>query len=169
MPRELAYAGAQPESRSRSTLLVRVLGIYIAAGAGAIQFLDILVDRAGIELSDRFFMMAVLLGIIGIPFIGAGTALYDAARAERRVPRPPQVPATSPLPVRTAEPVALAPREDGSAALPRRLELALSYRRIAQLHAEGGDGTTASAQQDAWRREARAVVAELERLLEEDG
>jgi Na+-transporting NADH:ubiquinone oxidoreductase subunit NqrE len=66
----------------RTALLPRVLGLYLATCAGAIQLLDITVDR--FALDDRFFTFAIILALLGIPCAGAGAILAEAARTERR-------------------------------------------------------------------------------------
>lgn len=148
----------------RATLVPRVLGIYIAGCAGAIQVLDIAVDRLGLD--DRTFTFAIVLAVVGIPFAGTGAALFDTARAERRPPpRPAHSLTREPAPIHslpvTREPDGPSPASD----LPRRMELALSYRRIAELHSATGSHAEAEAQRTRANEEILRIIGELEGML----
>lgn len=152
----------------RAALLPRVLGIYIAGLAGGIQLLDIAVDR--LALDDRIFTLAITLAVVGIPFAGAGAVLVEAARAERRPPpkltarAPAAAPASAerePVPVGDPERAAFALR---TADLPRRLELALSYLRIAELHAESGDEAVAAEHRERSVAELQIIIEALQQL-----
>ena len=163
----------------RTALLPRVLGIYLAACAGAIQLLDITVDR--FALDDRLFTFAIILAVLGIPCAGAGAILAEAARTERR-PRHTGPTAGSAITGESRTAVPATPRTRHSGApdasdvqqpteasrldLPQRLELALSFRRIAELHSENGDAAEAAAYSLRARRELERLIEEIERLVE---
>lgn len=163
----------------RTALLPRVLGIYLAACAGAIQLLDITVDR--FALDDRFFTFAIILAVLGIPCAGAGAIVAEAARTERR-PRHtgPTAGSVTTVEARTAIPAAPRTRYSSASAasdlqqpteasrldLPRRLELALSFRRIAELHSENGDDDEAAGYLLRSRRELETLIEEIGRLIE---
>ena len=163
----------------RTALLPRVLGIYLAACAGAIQLLDITVDR--FALDDRFFTFAIILAVLGIPCAGAGAILAEAARTERR-PRHTGPTAGTATTDESRTAVSAMPRTRHSGApdasdvqqptqasrldLPRQLELALSFRRIAELHGENGAEDEAAAYRLRSRRELEMLIEEIERLVE---
>jgi hypothetical protein len=160
----------------RTALLPRVLGIYIAGCAGAIQLLDITVNR--LALDDRVFTFAIVLAVIGIPFAGAGAILAEAARSDRR-PRhtapaagraisgqsPTAVPAT-PRTRNSGTDAADVPQSAPRLDLPRRLELALSFRRIAELHSENGEDDEAASYRARSRHELEMLIEEIRMLVE---
>lgn len=165
--------------RIRTALLPRVLGIYLAACAGAIQLLDITVDR--FALDDRFFTFAIILAVLGIPCAGAGAIVAEAARTERRprhavptagsttaVAARAAIPATPPTRYSSASDASdvQQPTQASRLDLPRRLELALSFRRIAELHSENGEDDEAAAYRLRSRRELEMLIEEIERLIE---
>jgi hypothetical protein len=163
----------------RTALLPRVLGLYIAGCAGAIQLLDITVDR--LALDDRFFTFAIILAIIGIPFAAAGAILAEAARSERRpqrtgrlvTPRSNAEPSTGSAPTRgigageAEAPDSAPPLEPPRPDLPRRLELALSFRHIAELHGRNGEEAEADEFRLRSRRELEALIEELVRMVDD--
>jgi hypothetical protein len=162
-----------------TALLPRVLGLYLATCAGAIQLLDITVDR--FALDDRFFTFAIILAVLGIPCAGAGAILAEAARSERR-PRHTGPSAGDATTDESRTVVSATPRTRSSDApdasdvqqlteasrldLPRRLELALSFRRIAELHSENGEEDEAAEYRARCRRELERLIEEIERLVE---
>jgi hypothetical protein len=79
--------------------LVRVLGVYIATAAGTVQLLDILVDRFG--WSERIFLTAIIVGVIGVPITAAAAMIRDAVREERRPAPRRESTGTAPDPVPT--------------------------------------------------------------------
>lgn len=168
---------ALPQGSGRSALLARVLGLYIAGAAGTIQLMDIVVDRAG--LPDRAFAFVIILAVIGLPITAVAALILDIAAAERRTPRPlrPRVSETH-----RVEPVAApangfaeAPDSrvdagevaDRTTSLPRRLELALSYRRIALLHEAAGSEDEARPHRERFETDAAQIAEELRELMEE--
>jgi hypothetical protein len=166
----------------RTALLPRVLGLYIAGSAGAIQLLDIAVDR--LALDDRFFTFAIILAIIGIPFAAAGAILAEAATTERRPQRTGRMVTTrSDAEARTgrastrmigdreamAPDPAQPPAEPQRPDLPRQLELALSFRRLAELHDRNGEEAEAAEFRLRSRRELEALIDELVRLVDDMG
>lgn len=159
----------------RTALLPRVLGLYLATCAGAIQLLDITVDR--FALDDRFFTFAIILAVLGIPCAGAGAILAEAARTERRPQRAAPTAGTGD----SSEPLSTGTRADRGhdtdaldmaanaqplSDLPRRLELALSFRRIAELHGRNGEEAEAAGFRLRSRRELENLKEEIARLVD---
>ena len=149
----------------RSAMLMRMLGIYIAGSVGAIQLVDIVVSRLGLD--GRVTVFAIVLGVTGLPVVAAASLMLSAASAERRLPRayasaPPAVGATLQVPVPSD---AVREQADRLAALPRRLELALSHLRIAEIHATEGSVDAARTHRAAFLEEAQRVCDELTGLI----
>jgi hypothetical protein len=149
---------------SRRGALARALGIYVAGCVGAIQLLDVIVDR--MQLDGRLFVFGIVLGVLGVPVVAAATLMLNIAAVERSgaAGRPRLAPSPQPV-ARTAATVA----DDTTASLPRQLELALSHLRIAQI-LEASDGEAeARPHREAFEREGARVRAELTRLLDRSG
>lgn len=164
----------------RTALLPRVLGLYIAGCAGAIQLLDITVDR--LALDDRFFTFAIILAIIGIPFAAAGAILAEATTTERRPQRTGRAVTTGKSAEAgtgsatsrrisdgetIAQALALQPAELPHLDLPRRLELALSFRRIAELNTGNGADDEAAEYRLRSRHELQKLIEELVRIVDD--
>jgi hypothetical protein len=143
----------------RMALLPRVLGLYIAIAAGAIQIMDILVDRIGLD--DRAFAFVIVLAALGIPIVSAGVLVFEAATADKRSP----VRRVPPPAVRTPVQVDARKRDYADPPLQRQLEVALSYRRIAALQHEAGSADDAAKNHDAFIQEAEAVIDSLRAMI----
>lgn len=70
-------------ARARDARLLQVLGVYLAVSFGAIQIIDIFIDRLG--LPDWFFPAAIALLVIGVPIMVA-TAVLQSSHS-RSAPR----------------------------------------------------------------------------------
>lgn len=165
---------ALPQLSGRSMLVARVLGLYIAGAAGTIQLMDIVVDRAG--LPDRVFAFVIVLAVIGLPVAAAAALMFDIAAAERRPP-PSARPTTTATRTMTARPTApaesadlraAAARDENAAAeaLPQRLEIALSYRRIALLHEAAGSDDEARPHRQRFEADITRIAEDLKALIE---
>src|SRR5690606_12580396 len=93
-------------ARIRSARLVEVLGVYAGISFGALQAVDVFIDR--LALPDWVFTGALLLLLLGLPLIAA-TALVQAPRAK---PTPRPEPADADSASATASPAAA--REDAA-------------------------------------------------------
>jgi hypothetical protein len=168
---------ALPQRSGRSALLARVLGLYIAGAAGTIQLMDIVVDRAG--LPDRVFAFVIVLAVMGLPITAAAALMLDIAAGERRTPRQirphssesqsstPAAPAIQGLADPSGMRAVAGDVADRSASLPQRLELALSYRRIALLHEAAGSADDARPHRERFRKDIARIADELRELTEE--
>jgi hypothetical protein len=156
---------------ARSTLVARVAGLYIAVVAGSIQLLDIIVDR--LALSERLFFFAILLGVIGLPVAITATLLFDVAAADRRAPAARRASSSRPAQRDPPEPDRIEAESRIVASTAARVdptshvELALSYRRIAEAQRAAGALADAAASDAAFIREAGRVIAELQTLIDQ--
>lgn len=169
-------SAALPRRTGRSVLLARVLGLYVAGAAGTIQLMDIIVDRAG--LPDRVFAFIIVLAVIGLPITAAAALMLDIAATERRTPRQQRsraAEATAWIPAATAPPARqeahignVAHDEDADlSSLPQRLELALSYRRIARLHEAVGEADDARPHRERFQADIAGIAEEIHDLMNE--
>lgn len=166
---------ALPQRSGRTGLLARVLGLYIAGAAGTIQLMDIVADRAG--LPDRVFAFIIVLAVVGLPIAAVAALMFDIAAAERRQPQSAWpaaaadaalTPAGSALSEPTDLHAAAARHEpaDPAESLPQRLEIALSYRRIALLHEAAGSDDEARPHRERFEADLERIAEELNKLVQ---
>jgi hypothetical protein len=156
--------------------LMRVLGLYVAAAAGTIQLLDIVVDRVG--LPDRVLAFVIVLAVIGVPIVAAAALMLDIASSERRRPSPataspaghrghpalPMMPQAPPPGI--PEQVPRVASGEASDLLPQRLGLALSCLRIAELHEAAGEAAEARVHRKRFEADIASIIADLQGMLE---
>jgi hypothetical protein len=124
--------------------------------------------------AEPTIFFAIVIAVIGLPIVATATLMLDVARADRRTPARRDANVASRTSVHAvatnAAHTATSEHEINTAADPNgfaaRIELALSYRRIAEIRRATGALDEARVNDAAFAREAERIIADLRTLID---